>query len=315
MLRCSKWEAIMPERTTTTLETTESSFINLVSGWMQQGIENFFAVQRILVDLAVRQNAAAMQIVRERLADPAFCPMAMISEFAGKGVSNFIEAEKLLLELAHRENEIVMNGLKDRVGISTAAVAMTDMARRSLNTFIEMHQEFLKSAARQTHAWLDAVEKGKGYDGEQFVEFSREAMENFVHAQKKFLAVIAEEASRITSRKDGAHRVKPTDLSELANEATECFIEAQKKLLDVAGKQVNTNLKAAGKALEILKPFPFIPIPDLTRQGMKTFVEAEQNLIDSVMKRKPAAKGVAKRRRPRKRPVRLAKAHKTAVGA
>ncbi len=34
----------------------ESSFINLLSGWVQQGVENFFATQRILVDLAMRQN-------------------------------------------------------------------------------------------------------------------------------------------------------------------------------------------------------------------------------------------------------------------
>jgi hypothetical protein len=305
----------MPERTTTHLETAESSFINLLSGWMQQGIENFFAVQRILVDLAVRQNAAAMQIVRERLADPAFCPMALISEFVGEGMSNFIEGQKLLLELAHRENELIMGAVKDRVGISTAAVAMTDMARRSLNTFIEMHQEFLKSASKQTTAWLDAVEKGKGYDGEQFVEFAREAMENFVHAQKRFLAVIAEEASKATSRKEGGRKAQAAELSDLASEATEYFVEAQKRLIDVAGKQVNTNLKATGKALEMLKPFPFIPLPDLTRQGMKRFVEAEQTLIDSVMKRKPETKARTKRARPRKRPVRLARAHAATVEA
>lgn len=306
----------MPERTTTNLETAESSFFNLLSGWMQQGIENFFAVQRVIVDLAVRQNAAAMQIVRERLADPAFCPMAIASEFVGEGMTNFIEGQKLLLDLAHRENELIMNAVKDRVGISTTAVAMTDMARRSLNTFIEMHQEFLKSASKQTHAWLDAVEKGKGYDGEQFVEFARDAMENFVHAQKRFLAVVAEEASRATTRKDGGHKTKPTELSDLAQEATEAFIEAQKKLMDVAGKQVNTNLKVTGRAMEMLKPFPFMPIPDLTRQGMKRFVEAEQTLIDSVMKRKPEPRKTAtKKPRARKRPVRLSKAQAVTAGA
>ena len=31
----------------------ESSFVNLLSGWVQQGVENFFATQRILVDLAI----------------------------------------------------------------------------------------------------------------------------------------------------------------------------------------------------------------------------------------------------------------------
>ncbi len=307
----------MPERTTTALESAESTFLNLLSGWMQQGVENFFAVQRILVDLAVRQNAAAMQIVRERLSEPGFNPMAMISGFLGEGLTNFIDAQKLLLDMVHRENELIMSAVKDRVGVSSTAVAMTDMARRSLNTFLEMHQEFLKSAGKQTHAWLDAVEKGKGYDGEHLVEFAREAMETFVHTQKKFLAVVAEEASHATARKDGGRKEKATDLSELASEATETFIEAQKKLMDVVGRQVNTNLKATGRALEMVKPFPFVPIPDLTRKGMKTFMEAEQTLIDTVMK-KPAAKSAkaaTKRPHPRKRPVRLSKTPAATVGA
>ena len=90
------------------------------------------------------------------------------------------------------------------------------------------------------------MENGKGYDGEQFVEFARDAVENFVHAQKRFLALVAEEASRATSRKDGGHKSKPAEFSELAEEATEAFIEAQKKLMDVAGKQVKTNLEGHG---------------------------------------------------------------------
>ena len=301
----------MPEhvKLSTTLENAESSFFSLLSGWMQQGVENFFATQRILVDLAVRQNAAAMQIVRERLADPAFCPMAIFTELAGEGMKNFIEGQKLLLELAHQENEIILSGVKDRVGVSNTAVAVTDLLRRSLNTFIHMHQDFLKTAAKQTASWLEAIENGKGFDGEQFVGFAREAMENFVQAQKKFLDVIAEETSKATSGREAAKKVKAAELSELAKEATAAFIEAQKKLMDVAGRQVNANLKATSRTMNMLKPFPFVPLPDLTREGVKSFVDAEKALIDSVMKRKPMTKVAAKRPRTRKRPVRLAKTH------
>ena len=38
-----------------------SSFVSLLSGWAQQGLESFFATQRILVDLAMRQNTNAMK--------------------------------------------------------------------------------------------------------------------------------------------------------------------------------------------------------------------------------------------------------------
>jgi len=83
---------------------------------VQQGVENFFATQRILVDLAMSQNARAMNFLRERLQDPAFRPASILTEVASEGMSNFIEGQKLLLNLAQQEYEIVTKGVKVRVG-------------------------------------------------------------------------------------------------------------------------------------------------------------------------------------------------------
>ena len=81
-----------------TVHTGDSSFVSLLSGWVQQGVENFFATQRILVDLAMTQNANAMSMVRSRFKDPEFCPAEVASELAGEAMTNFIEGQKLLLE-------------------------------------------------------------------------------------------------------------------------------------------------------------------------------------------------------------------------
>lgn len=308
----------MPEAVKTrpsTREVSESSFLSLLSGWVQQGVENFFATQRILVDLAVRQNAAAMRIVRERLADPEFCPSAIASELAGEGVSNLIHGQKLLLELAKQETDIVMGGIRDRVSGSNGAVAAADLVKRSVGTMIGMQQEFLKLASKQTNAWLDSVAKGKPFDGEQLITLAREGMETFIEAQKKFLDVIAEEVTSATSgRPHPVKKEKIADLSELARKATEAFVEAQKKLMDVAGKQVNANLKATGRVMNMVKPFPFIPLPDMTREGVRSFVDAEKQLIDSMKKSHGGSKAPA--RGPRgKRKARPAKAHAAAAGA
>ena len=75
----------------------ESSFVNLLSGWVQQGVENFFATQRILVDLAMRQNGTVIDVLREKLTAPDFRPVTVAKEFAGEGLANFIEGQKLLL--------------------------------------------------------------------------------------------------------------------------------------------------------------------------------------------------------------------------
>ena len=85
---------------------------------------------------------------------------------------------------------------------------MTDLLRRSVETFIHMQQEFLKIAGKQTHTWVEAAKAGKPFDGEHLVDLAREGMENFVKAQKQFLDVIAEETAKATGAKqaNGAAR-------------------------------------------------------------------------------------------------------------
>jgi len=309
MLHCSKSEGIMPRNgkpESAAVHGGDSSFVSLLSGWVQQGVENFFATQRILVDLAMTQNANAMNLIRKRFTTPEFCPAALVSEMAGETMSNFIEGQKLLLSLVQKEHEIVTNGVKERVAGNTTAVAITELMQRGFETFVDMQQEFLKMAGKQTNTWLNSVKAGKPFDPEGLVEMARDAMETFVHTQKKFLDVIAEETSKATSGKEPTKKMKKTELSELAKEATDAFIDAQKKLIDVAGKQVNAGMRAAGQTMNMIAPFPFIPIPDLTREGVKNFVTAEKALIDTVMQR-PEHKKTAKTAHRGKRPARTIK--------
>lgn len=287
----------------------DSSFVSLVTGWAQQGMQSFFATQRILLDLTMRQNASVMHSVRQQLSDPHHSPTAILGELAGDGVSNFIEGQKVLLELGQKQSEILMTGIKERIGDRPAAQAITDLVRRSVDTFVDMQQEFLKIAGKQTHTWLAAAKAGHPYQSEELVELARVGMEKFVEAQKQFMDVIAEETAHATGLKhaNGAKKSKKADLSALAREATESFIDAQKKLVDVAGQQMNTNVKTAGKALELLKPFPFIPFADLTREGVKSYVDAQRALMDVMVKPASEHKGTTKPRHHGKRGARAKK--------
>lgn len=293
----------------------ESSVVSLVSGWVQQGAQTMFATQRILIDLAMRQNASVLNALRQQLSDPHNSPTAILSEIAGEGVTNFFEGQKALLDLGKQQNEILMTGVKERIGDSSVAHAMTDLLQRSVETFIDMQEEYLKIASKQTRSWVEAAKAGKPYQPEHFVDLAREAMENFVTAQKRFLDVIAEETAKVTSGRhaNGAGKKKAqTKLSELARQATDSFIEAQKRLVDVAGRQMTTNLKAASKTLELAKPFPFLPLNELTREAVKSYVDAQKALME-VMVKSPngahaATKAEAKTPRHVRKPVRKAKA-------
>jgi len=284
-------------------QARESSFINLLSGWVQQGVENFFATQRILVDLAMRQNGTVIDVLREKLTAPDFQPVAVAKEFAGEGLANFIEGQKLLLGLVQKENEILATGVKERIGGFAVTDALINTMHRGIDTFVEMQLEYLHNAGKQVHERLAAVKSGDEYEGETVIELARSGLENFVQAQKKLLHVVAEETSNLTSGKGTVvGKAKKMEMTKLAEEAADTFIDVQKKLMDVAARQIHVSLKAAGTAAKMMPTVPYREIPDLTREGFRSFVEAEKAVIESVTRRPEPKRKMAKpvaRKRPR----------------
>lgn len=281
----------------------ESSLMSLLSGWVQQGVESFFATQRILVDLVTEQNSNAMKMVKSHLFGSSVAPTAVLTELAGEGTSNFIEAQKVLLDMAQKQNELIMTGVKERVD-SSMITAMTEMVRRSVDTFIAMQQEFLHLASKHTGAVFEAAKTGKPYKGDGLVHMAREAMDTFVEAQKKFLDVVAEETANMADRKYATiKKGKKTEFVKLAQQASDAFVEAQKKLLDLGNRQIGTNLKVAGEAAEMVPTVSLAPLAALTKDVVKSYVEAHKALLDVMVRpmhrmEQPTAKAVAGTARP-----------------
>lgn len=284
-----------------TARVRESSPVSLLSEWARQGAESFFATQRILLDLVMRQNANTINAVREHFSSAGAAPAAALTEMAGEGMSNFIAAQRVLLHLAQRENELVMNGVKERAGGLAPVSVMSDLLRRSVDTFIDMHQHFLTIAARQTDLWIDAAKSGEPFEGKGLAELAREGMENFVRSQKKFLDIVAEETANAANGHPPAKAGKKTELTELAREGVEAFIDAQKKLLDVAAQQMSVNVRTVRRAADVVNPF-HLPVrntlADLTRQTVDSFVAAQKALLDVMAKPGHTTANEAPNRKP-----------------
>jgi hypothetical protein len=288
-----------------------SSPFSLFTEWARQGTESFFATQRILVDLVMRQNSNTMTAIRERLADVGPAPLTALTEMAGEGASNLIAAERVLLHLAQRENEILVGALQDRTGNSAPAAAVTNVIRRSIDTLVDMQMHFLSLAAKQADQWVDSAKSGIPFDGKAVPELAREAMENFVRSQKKFLDVIAEEMANLTEGVTNNHTPgRKTQLPELAREAAEAFIDAQKKVLDVYAQQGDVNLKTARSIFDALNPFQPEIVKEFSRHTVENFVTAEKALLDVVYKSRAAAADHEEDRPPKKGPQ-----HKRRAGA
>ncbi|HUO16809.1 MAG TPA: hypothetical protein VMX38_17630 [Verrucomicrobiae bacterium] len=278
----------------------EPSVFSLLSGWAQQGAQTLFATQRILIDLAMRQNASVMHAVRQQLSDPHRSPTAILSEVAGDGMSTFVEGQKVFLELARQQHKLLITGVKERMGDVPAAHAVAELLQRSVDNFIEMHEEYLKIAGKQAHAWVEAAKSGRPYQPERLVDLTRESLENFVKAQKRFLDIVAEETGKAASGKpvNGSRKAKPTALKEVAQQATESLIEAQKRLIDVTGRQIHANVKSLDKTLGMIPPFPFLPVGELTREVVKSYVDAQKALMEVMVKAPIAVKTQRAARRP-----------------
>jgi hypothetical protein len=135
-----------------------------------------------------------------------------------------------------------------------------------------------------------------------------------VRTQKKLLDIVVEDTGKAKPKDNG----KKTAVAGLAREAASSFIEAQKNLLDLAGQQVNVNLQAASRVTEMLNMLRVNPLPAFTGEGVKSFVEAEKAVLDSIMtpgSKKSAAPKAAKRPASRRRRPAAAAAEAAGAGA
>jgi hypothetical protein len=278
-----------------------SSFVSLLSGWAEQGLESFFTTQRILVDLAMRQNTSAMKTFTEGMnsseAKDKDGPVKILTEVAVEGTANYIEGQRVLLDLAQQENEIVMEGLKERLGGYDSAVAMTNVIRRSIDTFVEMQQNFLVLASKRTQGWLQKSEDGKAKDA-SLVGIANEVMDEFVTAQQKFFDIVSEEtkAEEGVKKEHAGRKPHKAEIASLGREAADSVIDAQKKLLDLVGQQVNVNMQAASRAFDLKMPIRLLPMADMAGESVKSFVDAEKALLKSMSKSRAAKEPAAPKR-------------------
>jgi hypothetical protein len=259
----------------------------MLAGWLRQGTENFFASQRIVMDLVMRQNAHTISAFQERLAEARKIAGTAVTEMAGEGISNFIAAERVLLNLVQRQNEIFTTAVKERVGGPAPVAAATELVSRGIDTIVDMQQHLLTLAARQTDEWIEATKSGQPFEGMPLTELARESMETFVKSQKKFLDVLAEETAHATGKETNgkSHAAsKKTHLNELARQSAEAYIDAQKKMLDVAVQQLKVNAKTAREALGAMNPLPAETLGELARHTVDGLVESQQAFLDQMVK-------------------------------
>src|SRR5258708_28875005 len=103
----------MPEKT---VPAREPSPISTLAGWLRQGTESFFASQRILMVLVMRQNAHTITAFQGRFIEARHIACPSVTGMAAEGISSFFAAQRVLLNLAQPRNELLTTVVKERAG-------------------------------------------------------------------------------------------------------------------------------------------------------------------------------------------------------
>jgi len=204
-----------------------------------QGITNFVAAQKILLDLAAEENALVLCGVKDglRLSGTA----AAMTDAVRDGVKAFVGMQKKFLDMVDAQTKAAVGAITE--GKPYEGKSLAEVTRQGLENFIATQKKFLDLVTEATQPQA----KGKGRkalkpaERRKITELAKEGVDKFVESQKKLLSLASRQIEETLKTAREVVRPSPepsTTLGEFARRGAENFINAQKSLLDVALKPI-----------------------------------------------------------------------------
>ena len=204
-----------------------------------EGISNFIAAQRVLLNLAQREHEILTTVVKERIGGPA--PVAALTDLFSRGVDTVIGMKQHLLTLAARQTNEWTDATKS--GEPFEGLQLTALARESMETFVRSQKKFLDVLAEETAHAIGKETNGKAHPAAkktELTELARQSAEAYIDAQKKLLDVATQQlkVNAKTAREAiGAMNPLPVEtLGELLKHTVAGLVESGQELLDVMAK-------------------------------------------------------------------------------
>jgi len=235
-------------------EIRNSFSIGLLSEWLRQGVDTFWAAQRVAVDLLVRRNASAAAVLREMLSSSFPFRGGFLTQLVGEAVSGVVRAQQILLETAVRQNEILITAFRERTGDSRAEAAV-NLLGRCTESFMSTQQELLGMARNQADAWAQPSGSGQRAGDSSPAELARKVMESLARGHEDLLRAVSDGTAGLFAggRKSGTRPVR-TEVTDLVRQSAHSLIDMHKRLLDLAGGQLDATLKTAGRIFDFAPP-------------------------------------------------------------
>jgi hypothetical protein len=259
--------------------TTTNPWI-LFAETVRQGVDNYVATQKTLLDIAVQQNALLVNAMKQGF---GMAVSPVIADLAGRGTQAFLQSQRAMLDLAAHQNKLGMDLLRNMAGVNRPFVGeMADMMERGTQTFVDAQKRLLEFAEQQARNQDPGQPVANPMT--QIYELSRQGLESFVEAQKRFLDMISQQAASATDRwkeRAEARAAAPgdgnADLLGLARQSFENYINMQRQFAETATRAMSDWTQSwqnggSGQAATGLQ--------DLARKGVEAFINTQRTLLD-----------------------------------
>lgn len=245
----------------------------------RQGVDNFVAIQKNLLDIAVQENAALLAKAQESL-NSAVTPAT--ADLAGRSTQAFLESQKMMLDVALQQNQLALGLIR---GGGPAFEKLADILAEAARTFAEAQKRLLEIAGQQAAAMLQGVrESGTTVPNplSQMADVWRYSLQAFVDVHKKILDQIAHGAAFLTARWALPSDAQPSgqtarDFVDLARKSFENYVSLQGQLTEQATRLMADWTRAwqTNSAWQ-----PQVTFEDLARRGVDAFVNTQRDILE-----------------------------------
>ena len=257
---------------------------------VRQGVDNFVATQKMMLDLAAHQNQVMADAMKNSFGLTGWAPA--MADVAGQGMQAFLNSQKMMLDLGVQQNHVALNALKTWVGSNAAAQSILEMLERGGQSYAEMQKRMLDMAAQQTEMAMKAAKEGRpatlASPLEQMAEFSKQGVTAWVESQKRMLDMIQQQTHNLSAKAQERAQAKANetpaataapanDFTSMARSSFEQYMDMNKKFLEMAGQQMAEMTKAFSGGMTYRPP---VTLQDLARQGVDAWVNTQRAMLD-----------------------------------
>src|SRR5581483_4822069 len=115
-----------------------SAPVTILTEMAGEGISNFIAGQRVLLQLAQRENEIVMTGVKDRV---PFAPLGAVTDIIRQGVETLIDMQQHFLTTAAKQADLWIDAAKE--GKPFEGKQANELVREAMESFIRSQKKFL----------------------------------------------------------------------------------------------------------------------------------------------------------------------------